>query len=218
LLTERCVRVGRAANSEPVGLFQQLRLAADRGEDGGAADACGGGDLLDRCCRIAAFGEQAPGSSRDREPRRICSLESEPGIVSTLDSITLINHTISLTNRWSPLAPPATRQESPQMAPFVNSIEINRKPDDVFAYVDDLAKHGEWQQQIVSVHVETDGPTRVGSRATDKRGCPAAHARSATRSPSTTPRTKARFEASTARSAPSEPSPSNRSTAAHGRS
>ena len=58
------------------------------------------------------------------------------------------------------------------MAPFVDSIEINRTPEDVFAYFDDLAKHGEWQQQIVSVHVETDGPTRVGSRATDKRRLP----------------------------------------------
>jgi uncharacterized membrane protein len=58
------------------------------------------------------------------------------------------------------------------MAPFVNSIEINRKPDDVFAYVDDLAKHGEWQQQIVNVHVDTEGPTRVGSRATEKRRLP----------------------------------------------
>src|SRR5260370_9599053 len=58
------------------------------------------------------------------------------------------------------------------MAPIVESIEINRSPEDVFAYVDDLGKHGEWQQQIVSTHVETDGPTRVGTRATDKRRMP----------------------------------------------
>jgi uncharacterized membrane protein len=58
------------------------------------------------------------------------------------------------------------------MAPIIDSIEINRKPEDVFAYFEDLAKHGEWQQQIVSVHVETEGPTRVGSRATDKRRLP----------------------------------------------
>ena len=58
------------------------------------------------------------------------------------------------------------------MTPIVDSIEINRTPEDVFAYLDDLGKHGEWQQQIVSVHVETDGPTRVGSRATDKRRLP----------------------------------------------
>jgi hypothetical protein len=58
------------------------------------------------------------------------------------------------------------------MAPFLDSIEINRTPEDVFAYFDDLGKHAEWQQQIVGVHVETDGPTRVGSRATDKRRLP----------------------------------------------
>jgi uncharacterized membrane protein len=58
------------------------------------------------------------------------------------------------------------------MAPIIDSIEINRKPEDVFAYLDDLGKHGEWQSQIVSVQVETDGPTRVGSRATDTRRLP----------------------------------------------
>jgi hypothetical protein len=58
------------------------------------------------------------------------------------------------------------------MAPIVESIEINRSPDDVFAYVDDLGRHGEWQEGIVSVEVETEGPTRVGTRATDKRKLP----------------------------------------------
>ncbi len=52
------------------------------------------------------------------------------------------------------------------------SIEINRRPEDVFASIDDLGRHGEWQQQIVSVRVETEGPTRVGTRATDKRRLP----------------------------------------------
>jgi uncharacterized membrane protein len=58
------------------------------------------------------------------------------------------------------------------MAPIIDSIEINRSPEDVFAYIDDLGRHSEWQEQIVSVHVETDGPTRVGTRATDKRQLP----------------------------------------------
>ena len=58
------------------------------------------------------------------------------------------------------------------MAPIVESIEINRRPEDVFAYVDDLGRHGEWQEQIVSVRVETEGPTRVGTRVTDKRRLP----------------------------------------------
>src|SRR5437588_4119231 len=58
------------------------------------------------------------------------------------------------------------------MAPIVNSIEIDRTPEEVFAYVDDLGRHSEWQQQIESTQVETDGPTRVGTRATDKRRMP----------------------------------------------
>ena len=58
------------------------------------------------------------------------------------------------------------------MAPIVESIEINRKPEDVFAYVDDLGKRAEWQEGIVSVHLDTDGPMRVGTRATDTRRMP----------------------------------------------
>ncbi|MGZ4257588.1 MAG: SRPBCC family protein [Gaiellaceae bacterium] len=52
---------------------------------------------------------------------------------------------------------------------ITHSIEINRRPEDVFAYIDDLARHGEWQEQIVSVQVDTEGPTRVGSKATEVR-------------------------------------------------
>jgi hypothetical protein len=58
------------------------------------------------------------------------------------------------------------------MAPIVESIEVGRSPADVFAYVGDLSTHGEWQGQIVDVHVDTDGPTRVGSRATETRRVP----------------------------------------------
>ncbi len=55
---------------------------------------------------------------------------------------------------------------------IVDSIEINRRPEEVFAYVDDLSRHGEWQENIVSTTVETDGPTRVGTRATNRRRVP----------------------------------------------
>ena len=58
------------------------------------------------------------------------------------------------------------------MAPIVASIEVERSPEDVFAYLDDLARHGEWQERIVSVEVETEGPTRVGTRAVDTRRVP----------------------------------------------
>jgi uncharacterized membrane protein len=49
------------------------------------------------------------------------------------------------------------------------SIEISRSPEDVFAYIDDLATHGEWQEQVVSAKVAPDGPTKVGTRSTEVR-------------------------------------------------
>lgn len=55
------------------------------------------------------------------------------------------------------------------MAPVVHSVDIARSPEDVFAYLDDLERHGEWQSNIVSSKRDTDGPTGVGSRATDVR-------------------------------------------------
>jgi uncharacterized protein YndB with AHSA1/START domain len=55
------------------------------------------------------------------------------------------------------------------MAPIRQSIEIARSPEDVFAYLDDLARHGEWQDGIISARVDTDGPTRVGTKATEVR-------------------------------------------------
>jgi len=55
------------------------------------------------------------------------------------------------------------------MAPITASIEIARRPDDVFAYLDDLARHGEWQEQIISAQKQGDGPTQVGTKSTEKR-------------------------------------------------
>jgi len=58
------------------------------------------------------------------------------------------------------------------MAPIVESVEVNRRPEEVFAYLDDLSRHKEWDDQIVETQVETEGPTRVGTRATDTRKTP----------------------------------------------
>lgn len=55
------------------------------------------------------------------------------------------------------------------MAPIRETVEITRRPEDVFAYIDDLGRHGEWQESIVSAHVDTDGPTRVGTQVTEVR-------------------------------------------------
>jgi uncharacterized protein YndB with AHSA1/START domain len=56
-----------------------------------------------------------------------------------------------------------------EAAMITESIEIARPPEEVFAYLDDLARHKEWQTQIVSSRVETEGPTRVGTRVSETR-------------------------------------------------
>lgn len=55
---------------------------------------------------------------------------------------------------------------------ITSSVEIERRPEEVFAYLDQLERHGEWQEAIVSVQLETDPPTRVGSRAVEMRKVP----------------------------------------------
>jgi uncharacterized membrane protein len=55
------------------------------------------------------------------------------------------------------------------MATITKSTHIARPADEVFAYLDDLGAHKEWQQQIDSVQVLTDGPTRVGTEVEETR-------------------------------------------------
>ena len=58
------------------------------------------------------------------------------------------------------------------MTQIVDTVEIDCPPEQVFAYMDQLDRHGEWQDDIQNVRVETEGPTRIGTRATDKRKTP----------------------------------------------
>jgi uncharacterized membrane protein len=55
---------------------------------------------------------------------------------------------------------------------IISSIEIARPQQDVFAYLDELDKHSEWQGDLISSRLETEGPTRVGTRASDTRKVP----------------------------------------------
>ena len=55
------------------------------------------------------------------------------------------------------------------MAPIATSVEIARSPEDVFAYIADFPRHPEWQEGLVSVTVETEGPSRVGTRVVHRR-------------------------------------------------
>ena len=50
------------------------------------------------------------------------------------------------------------------MPAIVESIEISRRPEDVFSYVSDLSHFPEWQENAVSARTEGDAPLAVGSR------------------------------------------------------
>jgi uncharacterized protein YndB with AHSA1/START domain len=52
---------------------------------------------------------------------------------------------------------------------ITHRIEINRPPEEVFAYLDQFDRHGEWQSEIISATVETEGPVRVGTRVKETR-------------------------------------------------
>jgi hypothetical protein len=44
------------------------------------------------------------------------------------------------------------------------SVEIDRRPEDVFAYLSDIMRHGEWSPTPFSIEALTPGPVAVGSR------------------------------------------------------
>jgi uncharacterized protein YndB with AHSA1/START domain len=48
------------------------------------------------------------------------------------------------------------------MTPISTSTEVARPPTEVFAYVTDPARFVEWQQGVISGHMDGDGPHRVG--------------------------------------------------------
>jgi carbon monoxide dehydrogenase subunit G len=49
------------------------------------------------------------------------------------------------------------------VAPIVAEVDVARPADEVFRYVTDPARFGEWQSGVVSAHIEGDGPQAVGS-------------------------------------------------------
>ncbi len=48
------------------------------------------------------------------------------------------------------------------MSEIKESVEIDRPPEEVFAYLDDVERHGEWQHDIVGVERVTEGPLQRG--------------------------------------------------------
>jgi uncharacterized membrane protein len=55
------------------------------------------------------------------------------------------------------------------MTQIATSVEIARSPEEVFSYISDFSRHPEWQEGLVSVKVETEGPLRVGTRVVHRR-------------------------------------------------
>ena len=58
------------------------------------------------------------------------------------------------------------------MAPIVETVEIARSPEDVFAYLSELDRHSEWQGQVMASELVTEKPTRVGTHARHVRKVP----------------------------------------------
>jgi uncharacterized membrane protein len=55
---------------------------------------------------------------------------------------------------------------------IVESIEIARRPEEVFAYINQVDRHPEWQEKLDSVEPETEGPPHVGTRIAQVRRVP----------------------------------------------
>jgi uncharacterized protein YndB with AHSA1/START domain len=51
------------------------------------------------------------------------------------------------------------------MSAIKETVEIARRPEDVYAYMADPAHMGEWQESLVSVRPTDDLPPHVGSRS-----------------------------------------------------
>jgi carbon monoxide dehydrogenase subunit G len=55
------------------------------------------------------------------------------------------------------------------MAPLTTTTEVARPPQEVFAYVTDPTRFGEWQQGVVGGHIDGDGPPIVGDTCVTTR-------------------------------------------------
>lgn len=53
--------------------------------------------------------------------------------------------------------------------PISTSIEVDRPPTEVFAYVTDPSRFSEWQDGVVSGHMANDGPPLPGDRCITNR-------------------------------------------------
>ena len=55
------------------------------------------------------------------------------------------------------------------MSPLTTTVEVDRPPEDVFAYVTNPSFFVEWQRGVLNGHMDGDGPHRVGDRCLTTR-------------------------------------------------
>ncbi|MGH3785021.1 MAG: SRPBCC family protein [Pseudonocardiaceae bacterium] len=55
------------------------------------------------------------------------------------------------------------------MAPITTTTEVDRAPAEVFDYVTDPTRFVEWQRNVVGGHMDTGGPTAVGTKCLTTR-------------------------------------------------
>lgn len=55
------------------------------------------------------------------------------------------------------------------MAPITSTVELDRPPDEAFAYITDPARFSEWQKNVESAEVEGGGPVTQGTRVRMRR-------------------------------------------------
>ena len=55
------------------------------------------------------------------------------------------------------------------MAPIETSIEVDRPPSEVFAYITDPSRFVEWQKGVVGGHMDGQGAQRVGEKCLTTR-------------------------------------------------
>jgi uncharacterized protein YndB with AHSA1/START domain len=58
------------------------------------------------------------------------------------------------------------------MPPLAGSVEIARPPEDVFAYVADVRRRGEWQAAVQGIQVQTPDLAGAGMQVLEKRRVP----------------------------------------------
>ena len=97
---------------------------------------------------------------------------SSRAVASLPDSKALLATKCGVDARYSPQLDQHVDVPKQRREMITHSVEINRSPEAVFAYLDQLDRYVDWQEDLISTRIETEGPTRVGTRGVDRRRVP----------------------------------------------